>query len=179
MMNELGDHEDLVFKIRECLESVSALVTPSNAPVIRLKMRNILFGLILLILFCNIFSQTTCDNDYCNVGDPQIKIKSKAAGLNIYSVDNDLFFRLEHEHNERGPFLTGKFGVRIPPSLAPTELESCPAGEDVCFNWGSDDIHLGVHSTEDNCFEISWRVSYLRVAEDCFGKDCNNLRSHQ
>ena len=170
MMNELRDNDDLVFKIRECFESVSALLTPSNAPVIRLKMRNILFGIVLLILFCNIFSQTTCDNDKCG-GSPQIKIKSKAAGLNIYAEDNDLLFRLEHEHNERGPFLTGKFGVRVPASLAPVELESCPSGEDVCYNWGSDDIHLGVHATDDNCFEISWKVSYLRVVEDCFGED--------
>ena len=171
MMNEVEDTEELVYKIRECWESVSALVTPSNAPVIRLKMRNILFGIVLLILFCNIFSQTTCDNDKCDGGSPQIKIKSKAAGLNIYIDNNDLFFRLEHEHNERGPFLEGKFGVRIPPSLTPKELESCPPGEDVCYNWGSDDIHLGVHSTDDNCFEISWKVSFLRVVEDCFGKN--------
>ena len=66
--------------------------------------------------------------------------------------------------------LTGRFGARIPSGLSPSASDSCRDGDSMCYNWGNDDIYLGIKQSEDSCFDVSWSVKDLRVVEDCIGR---------
>ena len=92
-------NDSVTAKIRRlCVEasllvfSISRSFLNANESVIRLKMKNILFSCVLLLLVYNIITSETCDRE------EEESVKSDEAEIFISTEAGKLFFRVSNHH---------------------------------------------------------------------------------
>ena len=143
-------------------KALSEQVSLPTTPVIRVRMKNILIGWVLIILLVTLISSVSSGSKHQNTFiisscEEQSKsaryfLETRAAKLDIYEEENSVKFRLQNSNAVT--VLSGTLGARLPPALGPPEhLEVCPGGEDECFSW-SDVAAMSVTARDETCFDV-------------------------